>query len=146
MPVILKSMAFGTSGGKGSAGSSRSSLNCGLFIDLEHSCMPERIEVQADDVGRLGLNIRIVAGNIAFLPMRLQPASFQMRWTVYLLTPRIAASLRQLQCVDPSTGLLRVADRILARKDGHRPHASLNESQPISRSGLDVNDLLRHHI
>jgi transposase InsO family protein len=28
----------------------------------------------------------------------------------------------------------------------HRPHASLNQSPPISRSGLDVNNLLRLHI
>jgi len=28
----------------------------------------------------------------------------------------------------------------------HRPHASLKQSPPISRSGLDVNNLLRHHI
>lgn len=27
----------------------------------------------------------------------------------------------------------------------HRPHASLNHMPPISRSGLDVNNLLRHH-
>ena len=27
----------------------------------------------------------------------------------------------------------------------HRPHASLGLSPPISRSGLDVNNLLRHH-
>jgi transposase InsO family protein len=27
----------------------------------------------------------------------------------------------------------------------HRPHASLNQSPPISRSRLDVNNLLRHH-
>jgi len=28
----------------------------------------------------------------------------------------------------------------------HRPHASLNQSPPISRSGLNVSNLLRHHI
>ncbi len=28
----------------------------------------------------------------------------------------------------------------------HRPHTSLDQSPPISRSGLDVNNLLRHHI
>jgi transposase InsO family protein len=28
----------------------------------------------------------------------------------------------------------------------HRPHASLNQCPPMSRSGLDVNNLLRHHI
>jgi transposase InsO family protein len=27
----------------------------------------------------------------------------------------------------------------------HRPHASLDQKPPISRSGLDVNNLLRHH-
>ncbi len=27
----------------------------------------------------------------------------------------------------------------------HRPHASLNQTPPISRSGLDVNNLLTHH-
>ena len=28
----------------------------------------------------------------------------------------------------------------------HRPHASLGQAPPISRSGLEVNNLLRHHI
>jgi transposase InsO family protein len=28
----------------------------------------------------------------------------------------------------------------------HRPHASLEQKPPISRSGLDVNNLLRHHM
>ena len=28
----------------------------------------------------------------------------------------------------------------------HRPHAGLDQKPPISRSGLDVNNLLRHHI
>jgi transposase InsO family protein len=28
----------------------------------------------------------------------------------------------------------------------HRPHASLNQMPPISRLGIDVNNLLRHHI
>jgi transposase InsO family protein len=28
----------------------------------------------------------------------------------------------------------------------HRPHASLNQSPPISRAGIDDNNLLRHHI
>ncbi len=60
--------------------------------------------------------VRIVAGHVTLQPMRLQ--SFQVRCTVSLPTPRTAASLRQLQCVDPSDGFLRVADKILARKAG----------------------------
>jgi transposase InsO family protein len=31
------------------------------------------------------------------------------------------------------------------RYNWHRPHASLAQKPPISRSGLDVNNLLRHH-
>jgi hypothetical protein len=54
----------------------------------------------------------------ALIPLRQLPASLQVRWAVDLLTPTAIASLRQLQCADPSTGFLRVADRILARKDG----------------------------
>src|SRR5215469_3446066 len=48
----------------------------------------------------------------------LRPASFQTRYTASLLTPRAAANLRQLQCVEPSLGFLRVAERILARNSG----------------------------
>ncbi|HKN72483.1 MAG TPA: integrase core domain-containing protein, partial [Terriglobales bacterium] len=28
----------------------------------------------------------------------------------------------------------------------HRPHTALDQKPPISRSGLDVNNLLTHHI
>ena len=44
-----------------------------------------------------------------------RPASFQTRCTASLLTSSCAASLRQLQCVEPTFGFLRVAERILAR-------------------------------
>src|ERR1700683_2374558 len=43
------------------------------------------------------------------------PASFQTRCTASLLTPNSAASLRQLQCVEPSFGFLRVDESIRAR-------------------------------
>jgi hypothetical protein len=51
-------------------------LNGGLFIYAEHRCMSGRTEVQADDIGRLKLKIRIVAGHVTFQPMRLQPSLF----------------------------------------------------------------------
>jgi len=37
-------------------------------------------------------------------------------------------------------------DPWLHQYNWHRPHASLGQSPPISRSGLDGNNLLRHHI
>ena len=50
-------------------------LNGGLFMHTEHRRMTGRIEVQADDVGSFGFKVRIVA-------------SFQLRWTAYLLIPK----------------------------------------------------------
>ncbi|MGD0990315.1 MAG: integrase core domain-containing protein, partial [Candidatus Sulfotelmatobacter sp.] len=35
--------------------------------------------------------------------------------------------------------------RWLHQYNWHRPHASLNHAPPISRSGLDRNNLLTHH-
>ena len=37
-------------------------------------------------------------------------------------------------------------DPWLHQYNWHRPHASLGQSPPVSRSGLDGNNLLRHHI
>jgi transposase InsO family protein len=45
-------------------------------------------------------------------------------------------SAERLSCLAPWTHLY----------NWHRPHAGLNQKPPITRSGLDVNNLLRHHI
>ena len=44
-------------------------------------------------------------------------------------------SAERLSCLAPWTHLY----------NWHRPHAGLNQKPPITRSGLDVNNLLRHH-
>jgi hypothetical protein len=72
--------------------------------------MLRRPQIKADNVGRFAFELRIITGQ----------ASFQTRCTASLLTPSAVASLRQLQCVEPSLGFLRVADRIRARKAGVR--------------------------
>ncbi len=46
-------------------------LNCRLFIDTEHHGVLRRIQVQPDDIGSLGLKVRIVGSEIAFEQMRL---------------------------------------------------------------------------
>ena len=45
-------------------------------------------------------------------------------------------SAERLSCLAPWTHLY----------NWHRPHAGLNQKPPITRSGLEVNNLLRHHI
>jgi hypothetical protein len=48
------------------------SLNRGLFVDAEHGRMLRWMQVQTDDIGRFGFEIRIVANPIRFPPMRFQ--------------------------------------------------------------------------
>jgi hypothetical protein len=49
---------------------------------------------------------------------RMRATSFQTRCTASFAHASAAASLRQLQCVAPSLGFLRVAERIRARNAG----------------------------
>ena len=47
-------------------------LNGGLFVHAEDGSMTGRIEVEADDIGRLALEVGIVGGHVALQPMRLE--------------------------------------------------------------------------
>ena len=46
-------------------------LNRGLLIHAEHGGVRGRVKVQADHVGRLGLELRIVRDHVPLQPMRL---------------------------------------------------------------------------
>lgn len=86
------------------------------FINAERRGVFGRVQIEADDVGSLGLKIGIVACHVSLPPERLRPASCQTRCTAAVLTPSAAASLRQLQRVEPRLGGgLRVATKIRAR-------------------------------
>lgn len=61
------------------------------------------------------VRVGIVAGHVTLQSMRPKPASCQPPCTASLLKPGAVASLRQLQCVEPSLGGLRVAARIPTR-------------------------------
>ena len=64
-----------------------------------------------------------------------RPASLHTRCTASLLTPSAAASLRQLQRVEPSFGCLRVAERIRANNRAtFFPRALSIRSKPLRRS------------
>ena len=73
MPEILKAVALGTPGRKGQNRIKPiESLNGALFIHAEHGNVSRRLEIEADDLGRLGLEGRIVAGHVMTPPGRLQ--------------------------------------------------------------------------
>jgi hypothetical protein len=73
MPEILKAVALGTTGRKGQNRIQPiESLNGALFIHAEHCRVGRRLEIEADNVGRLGLEGRIVAGHVMTPPGRLQ--------------------------------------------------------------------------
>ena len=73
MPEILKAVAFGTPGRKGQNRiEAIESLNGALFIHAEHGRVGRRLQIEADNVGRLGLEGRIVAGHVMTPSGRLQ--------------------------------------------------------------------------
>src|SRR5438552_7991130 len=50
-------------------------LNGCLFIHTEDRSVGRRFKIEADDVTRLGLKVRVVAGHVAAQTMRLQPGA-----------------------------------------------------------------------
>ena len=69
---VLKAMAFRPARGERQDRIlAIQSLNMRLFIDAEHRRMRRRVQIQANDVGRLLLKVRIVRGHVALDPMGL---------------------------------------------------------------------------
>ena len=73
MAVVLESVTLGTSRSERQHRVKPiQCLNSSLFIHAEHRGMTRWIEIKPDDIGNFGFKVRIVAGHIAFEPMRLQ--------------------------------------------------------------------------
>jgi hypothetical protein len=73
MPEILKAVALGTPGREGQNRIQPiERLNGALFVHAEHGRVGRRLEIEADNVGRLGLEGRIVADQVMTPPGRLQ--------------------------------------------------------------------------
>ena len=70
---VLKPMAFGTPGRQGQHRVFViERLNRRLFVHAEHGRVLWWMQIQADHIGRLGLKVRGVGGQVAFQPMRPQ--------------------------------------------------------------------------
>ncbi len=74
MPVIFEAVPFGSPGRKRKHRiEAIQSLNRGLLIHAKHGRVLRRLQIQPDDIGCFGLEIRVVARHVALQPMRLQP-------------------------------------------------------------------------
>jgi len=73
MPEIFKAVALGTPGRKGQNRiQTIESLKSALLVHAEHCRVGRRLEIEADNVGRLGFEGRIIAGHVMTPPGRLQ--------------------------------------------------------------------------
>src|SRR5271169_5594688 len=73
VPVVLKSVTFGASWRERQDGiKTIQGLNGSLLIDAEYGRVLGRIEIEAEDVGRFGFEIGIIAGHVAFEAVRFQ--------------------------------------------------------------------------
>ena len=85
-------------------------LDRGLLVDAEHRRVLRRVQVQPDHVGRLGLEVRVVGGQVALQPMRLEavlgPDARHRHVRDRRRVRRRACAYDQ--CVEPSAGLCLV--------------------------------------
>ena len=76
MAVVFKAVAFGPTGRKRQNRiQAIQRLDGTLFVDTEHCGVERRLEVQADDIGRLLFKLRVGAGHIAAQSMGLDPGA-----------------------------------------------------------------------
>ena len=74
--VILKAVTFGASWRERQDGiETIQGLNGGLLINAEHGRVLGRVQIEAEDVGRFGFELGIIAGHVAFEAVGFQ-ASF----------------------------------------------------------------------
>src|ERR1017187_5417315 len=67
MPVVLKAVTLGASWRERQNGiETIQGLNGGLLINAEHGRVLERVQIEAEEVGRFGFEIGIIAGHVTF--------------------------------------------------------------------------------
>jgi len=74
LAVIIEPMAFGASGRERQHGlEAAQRLNGGVFVHAKHCGTRRRVEIKPDNIGRLGLKVRIAGRHVMLQTMRLQP-------------------------------------------------------------------------
>ena len=69
---VLEAVTFGPARRQGQDRvSAVEGLDCGLLVQTEYDCVLGRVHIETDNVGRLGLEVGIVGGHVAFETMWL---------------------------------------------------------------------------
>src|SRR6266446_710549 len=91
-------------------------LNGGLFIHTEDRGVGWRFEVEADDVARLGLKVRVVARHVAAQTMRLQPGAGPDPGHPVVAQPKFSS---QLARAPVRRAIARTAPRVIKNPSLH---------------------------
>ena len=122
---VFKTMRFGSPGGKRKDGvKTIQSLDGALFIDTKDRCVGRRVQIEADDVRRLGFKVRVIADHVVSQAMRLQPVAapnsgYRHVGRTQLLGQASAAPLRGA-VIRATPGPLQDASLQLGRAIGRR--------------------------
>jgi len=76
------------------------------------------VRIEAENVGGFAFELGIVAGHVVFEAVRLEARLLPNPMHNVFTDAQPGRQFAQLQCVDPSLGFLRVADRMRARRAG----------------------------
>ena len=105
--IVFKAMPFGPPGRQGQHRIlTIQGLNRGLLIDTKHGRMLRRVQVEADDVGRLRLKVRIIGGHIAVQSMRLEPMLSPHPGHPHVTDPELGGELPGTPVSRPVAGVL----------------------------------------
>jgi hypothetical protein len=135
VPVVLEAVTFGASR-RERQGLDRDGprLEWRSSVNAEHGRVLGRAQIKAENIGRFAFELGIVTARCRSRRCGFRPASCQTRCTASLLTLSAEANLRQLQCVDASLGLLRVADSrqgTQSRRSGEPSRAGRQFAVPL---------------
>ena len=80
-------------------------LNGALFIHTEDRSVGKRAQIETNDVGRLGLEVAIIALQLVVPTVGLQPSLGPDSGHAHVVDAKLHGQLAALQCVEPSAGL-----------------------------------------
>ena len=117
--VVLEAVPFGAPRREGQEGiETVQGLGWRLYHRRRIRTLAAAAQIEPEDVCGFAFELAIVVSHIPFQTVRLEARFLPNAMHSVFADGEGEVSLRQLQCVDPSLGFLRVADRMLERRAG----------------------------